>query len=111
MFENKIRNHQKLILTPCCQFKIDIYYLNIQFQSFIINIWCNFVLGFKDLKICTLEKDNFADLLVLELISPVLRNTEEIQRNKHFTSQKNDVIFHSFDQMNGSIVNWTLKDV
>ena len=50
-------------------------------------------------------------MLVLELISPVLRNTEEIQRNKHFTSQKNDVIFHSFDQMNGSIVNWTLKDV
>ena len=27
-------------------------------------------------------------VLVLELISPVLRNTEEIQGNKHFTSQK-----------------------
>ena len=63
MFENEINNHQKLILTPYYQFKIDIYCFNIQFQPFFINIWCNFVLLNLDLKIYTLEKDNFADLV------------------------------------------------
>ena len=52
-------------------------------QFFFIKVWCNFVLLVLDLKIYTLEKDNFADfahfkhsvlemgqVLVLELISP-----------------------------------------
>ena len=77
MFENEIKNLQQLILTPY-QFKIDIYCFNIQFQPFFINIWCNFDLLILELKIHTLEIDNFADLdhlemgqvLVLELISP-----------------------------------------
>ena len=62
MFENEIKNHRKLILTPYYCLKLTFIVSIYSLSHFFINIWCNFVLLGLDLKIYTFEKDNFADL-------------------------------------------------